>query len=572
VVKGIIVQKVRTKRGERLRIRSKKWVFVPEEKINPMVIPAEGGAFKGRAKGDVFVADSAVPFEIKLKKAFDAVKRLAAKEGIEITENPLLLFEKVTALLYLMGRRAFLKKFLSWHEGKRNEYLSNPYLFYTRRHLDFYSARLISERTLLPFSFFGSLHAFCFHILEEAYKRGKGSLTVDELLKEIETLTETKEEDIRGEIDKLRSLKGLRITFDNGSVYLSYIYFLKKRSIERLKENPAVSPFIKAEDKIKPLLSQKYTILSGTAGTGKTTLLRKIAGFSNRIILSATTGKAAKMLGPDAVTVHSLLGFGGGGFKIKSLNCDLLIVDEASMLDWGTLYAILQAAPRVIFAGDPDQLPPVEGESVFRKMIDVLPTLKLEKVFRFRDLDSNVKEIPVKDEGAAISMIRKIALFLQKKGKEFQIITPIHSGPLGTKRLNLILQRALNPDGGGPLEYKIEIGDRVIVTKNIYIDGELLASNGQTGIVEGKEDEHTVVRTKGEKILFKKDEIELAYALTVHKFQGSEADYIVFVVPFTVDKEFLTDELLFVGKTRGKLKTFVVTPEEKGNIYKGGMI
>jgi ATP-dependent exoDNAse (exonuclease V) alpha subunit len=82
----------------------------------------------------------------------------------------------------------------------------------------------------------------------------------------------------------------------------------------------------------------------------------------------------------------------------------------------------------------------------------------------FRDLDSNVKEIPVKDEGAAISMIRKIALFLQKKGKEFQVITPIHSGPLGTKRLNLILQRALNPDGGDPLR----TGDRVIVTKNIY--------------------------------------------------------------------------------------------------------
>ncbi|MCX5803051.1 MAG: ATP-binding domain-containing protein [Proteobacteria bacterium] len=186
----------------------------------------------------------------------------------------------------------------------------------------------------------------------------------------------------------------------------------------------------------------------------------------------------------------------------------------------------------------------------------------------FRDLDSNVKEIPVKDEGAAISMIRKIALFLQKKGKEFQVITPIHSGPLGTKRLNLILQRALNPDGGDPLR----TGDRVIVTKNIYIDGEFLASNGQTGIVEGKEDEHAVVRTKGEKILFKKNEIELAYALTVHKFQGSEADHMVFVVPFAVDKELLTDELLFVGKTRGKLKTFVVTPEEKGNIYKGGMI
>jgi len=269
------------------------------------------------------------------------------------------------------------------------------------------------------------------------------------------------------------------------------------------------------------------------------------------------------MLGPKAVTVHSLLGFGGGGFKIKSLNCDLLIVDEASMLDWGTLYAILEAAPRVIFAGDPDQLPPVEGESVFRKMIEVLPILKLEKVFRFRDLDSNVREIPVKNEGAAISMVRKIALFLQKKEKEFQVITPIHSGPLGTKRLNFMLQRALNRNGGPPGQ--VEIGDRVIVTKNIYVDDELLASNGQTGIVEGKEDEYAVVRTKGEKILFKKDEIELAYALTVHKFQGSEADYMVFVVPFDVDKEFLTDELLFVGKTRGKLKTFVVTPEKNSN-------
>jgi len=279
MVKGIIVQKVRTKRGERLRVRSKKWIFVPEEKINPKVILAEGGAFKGEEKGDVFVAESAVPFEIELKKAFDAVKRLAAKEGIEITGSPLTLFKKVTALLYLIGRRAFLKKFLSWHEGKKNEYLSNPYLFYTRQHLDFYSARLISERTLLPFSLSGSLHAFCLHILEEAYKRGRESLTVDELLKEIEVLTGMKNEDIIGGIALLGSLKGLRITVDNGSVYLSYIYFLKKRSIERLKENPAVFPFTKTEDKIKPLLSQKYTILSGTAGTGKTTLLRKIAGF-----------------------------------------------------------------------------------------------------------------------------------------------------------------------------------------------------------------------------------------------------------------------------------------------------
>jgi exodeoxyribonuclease V alpha subunit len=335
--------------------------------------------------------------------------------------------------------------------------------------------------------------------------------------------------------------------------------------MELLRENFPTDSFIDTDDeRIKTLLSRKYTILSGTAGTGKTTLLRKIAGFSNRILLSGTTGKAAKQLGNDAVTVHSLLGFRGCKFTVKNLDCDLLIVDEASMLNWATLYAILQAAPRVIFAGDPGQLPPVEGESVFKEMIELLPVVMLENVHRYNPV-SHVKEIPVQNEWDAVNTIKKIALFFQKRGDEFQVITPVHSGLLGTRQLNIMLQNTLNPDEGASLR----IGDKVIVTKNIYVDGELLASNGQGGVVEKKEDDDcAIVKTGGEKILFKKDEIELAYALTVHKFQGSEADYVIFVVPFNMEKEFLTEELLFTGKTRGRKKTFMLRQEEKyGNIY-----
>jgi ATP-dependent exoDNAse (exonuclease V) alpha subunit len=308
-------------------------------------------------------------------------------------------------------------------------------------------------------------------------------------------------------------------------------------------------------------MNHRYTILSGTAGTGKTTLLKKIASMSSRVILSATTGKAAKLLGSKAVTVHSLLGFGRKGFSVDTLDCDLLIVDEASMLNWHTLHAILKAAPRVVFSGDPGQLPPVEGESVFRIMTDVLPVVELTKKWRFANSGGpSVKVYHVNNEFSAMLLVKKIATTLKDHGKTFQVITPVHGGPLGTRRLNVFLQKIVNPQSESVFQ-EIKAHDKVIVTENVYVDGELIASNGQMGHVVSKDMGFIGLQFPSDgdgTVLIEPKDIKLAYALTVHKFQGSESDYVIFVIPPKTDREFLTDEMVFVGTTRGRKMTYVI--------------
>ncbi len=559
-MKGIVVQTRDTRKGKLHRVRTRQWVFVPNQATTECVVTAEGARFRGKNSKDLLIAASGGMYEIDIEKAYASVKKYASKASLNVPDVPSYFFTETAALLWLMGRKAILKKFLSWKSERQMEYIKNPYYFYYRGHLDYHSAKVISERTLCPAGISAKVNAHCLHVLEEAYKEGRESLSVGELADRITAMEPVGVDEVLQVFSSSRKISNGKVTINNDLAWLSSIYYLSVKSQAIMEDNPKEEePLFKTDDEnILKLMANKFTVLSGTAGTGKSTLLRKIAGQSDRIVLSATTGKAAKLLGSNASTVHNLLGFGHGGFKRDKINCDLLIVDESSMLDWRTLYAILKAAPRVVFSGDPEQLPPVGGESVFRKMIEILPAVKLEKIWRYKGtISDRTKVYPVDNPFNAMRLVKKIAETLAKQGKAFQVITPLHGGPLGTTRLNAFLRGIVNPKGE-ELRDGFRMGDKVMITGNVYCDGELLASNGQIGIVSKKDEEYIGVRTSDGLIMFYPREIDLAYALTVHKFQGSESDYVIFVIPPGMDMEFLTDEMIFVGQTRGRNMTYII--------------
>ncbi|RMG02719.1 MAG: hypothetical protein D6726_07010, partial [Nitrospirae bacterium] len=303
------------------------------------------------------------------------------------------------------------------------------------------------------------------------------------------------------------------------------------------------------------VLSYKYSAITGPAGSGKTTLVRKLKELSKeKVVMSAMTGKAARVLSKEARTVHDLLGYSRtqrGKFEKKHID-GILVVDEASMLDWVTAHAILRSAERVVFVGDPDQLPPIEGEPVFREILKHLPAVCLTKIHRQKE-DHTVEVISRRDYTGVLTTTKTLAASLLRQGRRYQIITPLVDV---AHELNLQIKRDIlrkRPDEFTP-------GDRVIVNKNIYADGLLVVSNGDTGVVIRKEDEEFYrVDVRGNIIMLRTKEMELAYALTVHRAQGSEYDYVIFAIPPGVRKDFVTEEMHYVGKTRGRIKTYVVT-------------
>lgn len=597
-MQGLIVEKQKNK----IRINSRTWIIEKKDKIKDKdKIGTEGGNNNGNSHGNTqfspLVESQAIAVKDKEKKKNNGqteknniylvgrtevlsldleriyrnvvkyTEKLKEENKLKtpLTGNEPILMKDTLSLLYYMGRKAVLKKFLSWKLKKQVKYLSNPYLFYLNKHLDFHSARVISMRTQTPMALILTAYAYTYHILEEAYKNGRESITENHLMFELADMLDIEEDKAKEEIEIMKTSKisGSMPVFDEGYVYLPWVYFLRKRVLDMFKGNEAVKvnlPDNNNDGQIQELLFHKYSILTGGPGTGKTTLLRKIAKTVDGCILAGMTGKAAQQLGEDARTIHSLLGYGPKGFQVKRLDCNVLVIDEASMINWRILYAVLKAADRVIFAGDPKQLPPIEGESVFTRMIEMLPTVQLKKVWRFVK-GHNIWVMKKGSDGQIFNVLN--GLMRKLKNKNFQIITPLHKGLLGTEYLNEYFQKVLNPNND-TIE-GLKRGDRVIVNQNVYNEHkEMIAANGVTGVIYEMErtpdNIYCLVDTANNRVLLKREHLDLAYALTVHKFQGSECDYTVFILPDKekIREDFVTDEMVLVGKTRGRIKTFVL--------------
>ena len=351
---------------------------------------------------------------------------------------------------------------------------------------------------------------------------------------------------------------------------------------------------------VRMALREKVVVITGGPGTGKTTIinciLRVYRELGKKVLLSAPTGRAAKRMtestGYPASTVHRLLEYSpkDGRFQRDEhhpLNADLVVLDETSMMDVSLMYHLLKAIPpekRLVVVGDVDQLPSVGPGNVLRDIMDsgVIPVAGLRRIFR-QDEGSTIAlnahrinsgRMPVMDrrnrdfffiEADDPEKVVRIIIELCSERiphrfgfdplSDIQVITPMNRGVAGTGNLNTELQKVLNPDGygmkaGGRF---FRTGDKIMQTKNNY-DKEVY--NGDTGrivYIDGEEGRLTV-DYDGRKVdyeLSELDEITLAYAISVHKSQGSE--YPVVIMPvMTQHYVLLQRNLLYTGITRGK--------------------
>ncbi len=355
-------------------------------------------------------------------------------------------------------------------------------------------------------------------------------------------------------------------------------------------------------DAVNSALEGKVTVITGGPGTGKTTIINAVIGIHEKlgmdILLAAPTGRAAKRMsetsGKEARTIHRLLEFSvvNGGFmknEESPLDCDLLIIDEASMIDIVLMHHLLKAVPvntSLIFVGDVYQLPSVGAGSVLRDIIDsnAFPVVELDVIFRqaeqsgivtaahminsgsmppFKSLE-NTKELYFIRKEAIEDAVKTIVTVVKDRiptrfgldpKTEIQVLTPMNKGPLGAAGLNIELQKALNPGAFGITrgDKNLCVNDKVMQIKNNY-DKDVF--NGDIGVIEKIRSKQKDMDIRFDRKLVtydfsELDEIVLAYAVTVHKSQGSE--YPAVVVPMAIQHYILLQRnLLYTAVTRGK--------------------
>lgn len=375
-------------------------------------------------------------------------------------------------------------------------------------------------------------------------------------------------------------------------------------------------------------LENQLVVLTGGPGTGKTTSVRAILAMFNELglntLLTAPTGRAAKRMselsGEDAVTVHRLLGakFAEDGEKVvftkdenDRLDCGAVILDECSMVDITLIDALLCAMPddaRLVMVGDADQLPSVGPGNVFSAAIrsGVVPTVKLTEIFRQNEGSRIVSNAHMINNGEHPNLAENKGDFFRLKrlqaassvetivelcavrlptkmgipSTDIQVLSPTRKGEMGTKNLNVQLQRRLNPPMDGKREklfgdITFREGDRVMQIKNNYDivwrgeDNKSAGSgiyNGDIGhIVSIDPDTETVtVNFDGRLAAYAFDsllELEHAWAMTVHKSQGSEYRAVVLALsPST--QMLLTRDVIYTAVTRAKQLLILVGDDE----------
>ncbi|WP_194896893.1 SF1B family DNA helicase RecD2 [Catenulispora pinisilvae] len=356
---------------------------------------------------------------------------------------------------------------------------------------------------------------------------------------------------------------------------------------------------------VKQALTSKVSVLTGGPGCGKSFTVRSIVELARakraRVVLAAPTGKAAKRLaeltGAEAMTVHRLLELKPGGDaaydRDRPLEADLVVVDEASMLDVLLANKLAKAvAPgaHLLLVGDVDQLPSVGAGEVLRDLLAAprVPRVRLTQVFRqaqqsgvvvnahrinsgkplqlegFNDFFLFVED---ETEDAARVAVELATTRIPKRfgfdpRRDIQVLTPMHRGPAGAGTLNGLLQETLTPAQPSRPEKRFggrtfRVGDKVTQIRNNYDKGSNGVFNGTGGVITSMvlEDQTLVVRTdEDEEVPYdfaELDELQHAYAMTVHRSQGSE--YPVVVVPVTMSAwMMLQRNLLYTAVTRAK--------------------
>jgi exodeoxyribonuclease V alpha subunit len=475
------------------------------------------------------------------------------------------------------------------------------------------------------------------YALTEAMNEGHCGLPIDQLVPLAEKLLEVPQELIRTALD-LELREGNVISDRVGEapcIFLAGLYHAERAIAGRLmrlangtlpwpwidpdKALPWVEKQIGltlAESQVTAIriaLKSKVVVMTGGPGVGKTTIIRGIlrvlAAKETELLLCAPTGRATKRMteatGFEAKTVHRLLEVDpkSGGFKRgedNPLECDLLVVDEASMVDVLLMQALLKAIPdraALLVVGDIDQLPSVGPGQVLADIISsgAVPVVRLTEVFRqaaqsriitnahrinrglIPDLsppedESDFYFVQAEDPETAVARIIELVKtripkrFQLDPIRDIQVLCPMNRGGVGARSLNIELQATLNPAGERKVEkfgWTFAPGDKIMQIENDY-DKEVY--NGDIGMIDDVDTAEGVVSTTfdGRTVTYEFGELDMlvpAYAATIHKSQGSE--YPAIVIPIlTQHHAMLQRNLLYTGVTRGK-KLVVLIGQKK---------
>ncbi|MCO6488829.1 MAG: ATP-dependent RecD-like DNA helicase, partial [Phaeodactylibacter sp.] len=457
---------------------------------------------------------------------------------------------------------------------------------------------------------------------EEFLERARQLLEVDP--ERIEARLEFIEEEERIVIQPLE-YQGLPAPF----IWLKPFYVSEQgiaRELRRLLESPPAVVYLQPElglqaaeaqmgirlapnqrEAVAASLREKIHIITGGPGTGKSTIIRAILSIAGpqggRILLAAPTGRAGKRMaeitGREASTIHSLLeyDFAIGGFRRgrdNPLDGNLLVIDEASMVDTVLMYSLLRAVPghaRLLLVGDVDQLPSVGAGSVLEDLIrsNRVPVTRLTDIFRqaaqskiitnahrinageFPDIRTDKKgDFFFMEENDPERIAKTITSLVQQRLpraygfdplRDIQVLSPMNRGAIGNRSLNHLLQRTLNPSN----EPLVKMGrtfhtkDKVMQVQNNY-DKEVF--NGDVGYIKriDRIEQQVTVEIDGRPVVYDfadLDQLVLAYSVSIHKYQGSECPCVVLPL-HTTHYMMLYRNLLYTGITRGKKLVVIV--------------
>lgn len=536
---------------------------------------------------------------------------------------------------YGVGTARAVRIYKTYGEQAINKIKANPYcLANDIRGIGFKTADLLAIKLGIAPDSLIRAKAGVKHILQEQSGNGHCAALVDTLVTDTATLLAVEPGLITQAIEAEIATGELIVdNFAAGvGVFLVGFYRAEVAVANKLKTLASYSPtwgqidcekaiaWVEEKVKIKLSASQttavkfaitnKIVVITGGPGVGKTTvvnsILKIIASKTKKILLCAPTGRAAKRLtestGMEAKTLHRLLETKAEeyGFRYNEhnqLDCELLVVDEISMVDILMMNHLLKALPKtsgLILVGDVDQLPSVGPGAVLANIIDsaVVPTIKLTEIFRqaatsqiivnahrinqgnFPKLDYSAADKTdfyfIKAEDPLLIQQKLLQVVVHKLQPVFnlnpltevQVLTPMNKGGLGARSLNIELQKQLNTTQGNQISRfgtTFSVGDKIIQTVNNY-DKDVF--NGDIGFIKqiDVDESEVVINFEGRMVTYdldELDEIALAYAITIHKSQGSE--YPAIVIPLTTQHfPLLERNLLYTGVTRGKNLVIVI--------------
>lgn len=527
----------------------------------------------------------------------------------------------------------------------------NPYsLLLFVKTLDFKQVDEIGIKLGLPLDSESRIDSGIIYSLNNATDFGHTCLKEDTLVSYAAKILNVTENDIQNGIIRLELKEKLyRQTIDDEEYIFRKSYYLAEENIANYIINKSkvniknVTDYTKhiddvsKENKIElsdeqknaisESLNNNITVITGGPGTGKTTIIKCIIqileSLDKKYVLCAPTGRAAKRItettGKEAKTIHRLLEITKldnsdidmlYNLEVKTIEEDVIIVDEASMIDtimMNNLIKALNKKTQIIFVGDVDQLPSVGPGNVLKDIImaSVINTVYLKQIYRqsaksdiilnahkvnegkypeFKNKDTDMFFIQTKSIEDTLTEISSLVTYRLEsfatfdKLKDMQILTPMKKTSLGTIELNTMLQELLNPKSMSKEEKTFgdrifRVGDKVMQIQNNYdkrfdIKGEATQNiegvyNGDIGYItkiDNDNKELTVLFDDVREISYEFDEIEQlehAYATTVHKSQGSEFDYIILPL-YTGYPKLFTRNLLYTAMTRAKKMLIIV--------------